>query len=103
MEATNLAKTEPSPPDKAGRGAWAFPFPYSNWGPQAAVLGLLFALGLGVCLGLPAVIADGPSSGESLSTWASIVVQAGTALAFLLVPVVLASLGSGAAHLTTNV
>jgi CAAX protease family protein len=65
-------------------------FPYSNWGPKAAVLGVLLALGTGIVLGIPAVIVDNPAEGN-LSTAANVVVQLATALGFLLVPMVIAA------------
>ena len=71
-------------PAKPGR------FPYSNWGPQAAVLGVLLALGTGIVLGIPAVIIDNPGEGD-LSAGANVVVQLATALGFLLVPLAIAA------------
>lgn len=67
-------------------------FPYSNWGPAAALFGVLLALVTGVLLGIPAVIIDHPVNGE-LSTAANVAVQAATALGFLIVPLVLAGRG----------
>src|SRR6266516_1643848 len=55
------------------------PFPYSNWGPRAGVLGVLLALGTGLVLGIPAVVIDNPANGD-LSTAANVVVQLATAL-----------------------
>ncbi|MBW8059740.1 MAG: CPBP family intramembrane metalloprotease [Solirubrobacterales bacterium] len=65
-------------------------FPYSNWGPRAAVLGVLLALGVGIVLGVPAVIVDNPAEGD-LSTGANVIVQLGTALGFLMVPMLIAA------------
>jgi membrane protease YdiL (CAAX protease family) len=65
-------------------------FPYSNWGPKAAVLGVLLALGVGIVLGIPAVIIDNPGNGD-LSVEANVAVQLATALGFLLVPIAIAS------------
>jgi membrane protease YdiL (CAAX protease family) len=67
-----------------------FSFPYANWGPKAAVLGVLLALGTGIMLGIPAVIVDNPGNGD-LSTAANVIVQLATALGFLLVPMVIAA------------
>jgi uncharacterized protein len=64
-------------------------FPYANWGPKAAILGVLLALGAGIALGIPAVIVDSPGEGD-LSTGANVVVQLATALGFLLVPIAIA-------------
>jgi membrane protease YdiL (CAAX protease family) len=65
-------------------------FPYSNWGPMTAVLGVLLALGTGIVLGIPAVLIDHPKSGD-LSTWANVVVQLATAVGFVMVPMVIAA------------
>jgi membrane protease YdiL (CAAX protease family) len=65
-------------------------FPYSNWGPKAAVLGVLLALGVGIVLGIPAVIIDNPGEGD-LSVGANVAVQLVTALGFLLVPIAIAT------------
>ncbi len=66
-------------------------FPYSNWGPVAGILGVVLALATGLVLGIPAVIADHPASGESLSDAANAAVQLATALGFLMVPMVIAA------------
>jgi membrane protease YdiL (CAAX protease family) len=66
-------------------------FPYANWGPVAAVLGVLLALGAGIVLAVPVVIADKPPSGGDLSDAASALVQLATALGFLLVPFAIAA------------
>ncbi|HEX6687947.1 MAG TPA: CPBP family intramembrane glutamic endopeptidase [Solirubrobacterales bacterium] len=65
-------------------------FPYANWGPGAAILGVLLALGAGILLAIPAVIIDNPGNGD-LSTSANVVVQLATALGFLLVPMAIAA------------
>jgi uncharacterized protein len=65
-------------------------FPYSNWGPAAAVLGVLLALGTGIVLGIPAIVVDNPGD-DDLSTGASVIVQLATALAFLMVPMLIAA------------
>jgi membrane protease YdiL (CAAX protease family) len=70
-------------------------FPYANWGPWAAILGVLLALGTGIVLSVPVLIASHPSAGEDLSDGASALVQAATALGFLLVPFAIAA-GRGA-------
>jgi uncharacterized protein len=67
------------------------PFPYSNWGPRVAVLGVLLALGTGIFLGVPAIVVDAPAEEADLSTWASVAVQVATALGFLMVPMVIAA------------
>jgi len=65
-------------------------FPYATWGPQLAIGGLFLALGAGILMGIPAVIVDQPQNGD-LSDAANAVVQLGTALGFLLVPILIAS------------
>jgi membrane protease YdiL (CAAX protease family) len=70
-------------------------FPYANWGPLAAVLGVVLALGTGIVLSVPVLIADKPPSGEDLSDVANVLVQLATALGFLLVPFAIAA-GRGA-------
>jgi membrane protease YdiL (CAAX protease family) len=69
-------------------------FPYATWGPWAGVLGVLLALGAGIVLSIPVLIADHPVDGE-LSDAANAAVQLATALGFLLVPVAIAT-GGGA-------
>jgi membrane protease YdiL (CAAX protease family) len=70
-------------------------FPYANWGPLAALLGVFLALGTGVVLAVPVLIADKPPSGGDLSDAANALVQLATALGFLLVPFAIAA-GRGA-------
>jgi membrane protease YdiL (CAAX protease family) len=64
-------------------------FPYSNWGPGAAVLGVVLALGVGVMLGIPGALIGGTDSDGELSTTGNVLAQLGTALGFLLVPMAL--------------
>jgi membrane protease YdiL (CAAX protease family) len=66
-------------------------FPYANWGPVAAVLGVLLALGAGIVLSIPVLVVDKPPSGGDLSDAASALVQLATALGFLLVPFAIAA------------
>lgn len=65
-------------------------FPYSNWGPLAAVLGVILALGAGVVIGVPGVLLGHKANGD-LTTFGNVFVQAATALGFLLVPMAIAS------------
>ena len=51
---------------------------------------MLLALGVGIVLGIPAVIIDDPTNGN-LSDAANVAVQLATALGFLLVPIAIAS------------
>jgi membrane protease YdiL (CAAX protease family) len=66
-------------------------FPYSNWGPMVALLGVLFALGAGVLLSIPGLLAGHRANGD-LTTLGNVLVEIATALGFLLVPMAIASL-----------
>lgn len=66
------------------------PFPYSNWGPLAAVLGVVLALGTGIVMGVPAVLLGHKANGD-LNTIGSVGVQLATALGFLMVPMAIAA------------
>lgn len=68
-------------------------FPYSDWGPRVAILGLLAAIGLGIALGVPAVLIEQPGPSGDLSTGANIAVQVATAIGFIVVPLYVASRG----------
>ena len=65
-------------------------FPYSNWGPWAAVLGVILALGTGIVMGIPAAILGHQEDGD-LTTFGSVGVQLATALGFLMVPMAIAA------------
>jgi membrane protease YdiL (CAAX protease family) len=65
-------------------------FPYSNWGPGVAVLGVFLALGTGLVMGMPAAIIGTESDGD-LTTFGNIGVQLATAIGFLLVPMAIAA------------
>jgi uncharacterized protein len=65
-------------------------FPYSNWGPAAALLGVILALGAGVVMGVPAALIGHKDNGD-LTTFGNVGVQLATALGFLLVPMAIAS------------
>jgi membrane protease YdiL (CAAX protease family) len=65
-------------------------FPYANWGAGTALGGVLIALGAGIALGIPAVIAGQQDDGD-LTTLGNIGVQLATALGFLLVPMAIAA------------
>jgi uncharacterized protein len=65
-------------------------FPYANWGPGTALLGVVLALGTGIVLGAPAAIAGHKSNGD-LTTLGNVGVQLATALGFLLVPMAIAA------------
>lgn len=65
-------------------------FPYSNWGPWGAVLGVVLAIGTGIVLSLPAAVIGHDSEGE-LTTFGNVGVQLATALGFLLAPMAIAA------------
>jgi membrane protease YdiL (CAAX protease family) len=65
-------------------------FPYANWGPGTAVVGVVVALAAGIALGIPAVIAGHEDNGD-LTTLGNVGVQLATALGFLLVPMAIAA------------
>ena len=65
-------------------------FPYANWGPGTALVGVLVALATGIVLGIPAVIAGHKDNGD-LTTLGNVGVQFATALGFLLVPMAVAA------------
>ena len=65
-------------------------FPYSNWGPGAAVLGVFLAIGSGILLGIPAAFFPTEPDGD-LSATATSVAQLGLVAGFLLVPMAIAS------------
>ncbi len=88
MEASDL------PAERFGEPASGPRFPYATWGPGMAIGGVLIALGVGILLGIPAVIVDSPSDGD-LSTGANVIVQLATALGFLLVPIAVATRWGG--------
>jgi membrane protease YdiL (CAAX protease family) len=73
-------------------------FPYANWGPVAAVLGVFLALGTGAVLGVPAVELghkvvheSGGGTKVELTAWANAVVQLMTAVGFVMVPMIIAA------------
>lgn len=55
------------------------------------MLGVLLALGAGILLSIPVLIADSPPAGGELSDTANALVQLATALGFLLVPFAIAA------------
>jgi uncharacterized protein len=65
-------------------------FPYSNWGPWVALLGVFLALGTGVVMGIPAAIIGNKPNGD-LTTFGNVGVQLATAIGFLLVPMAIAA------------
>jgi len=77
----NLAAADVAPP-RSG-------FPYSNWGPWVAILGVVLALGSGIVLSIPAALIGHEPDGD-LNTLGNVGVQLATALGFLLVPMAIA-------------
>jgi membrane protease YdiL (CAAX protease family) len=65
-------------------------FPYSNWGPWVALLGVFLALGTGVVIGIPAAIIGNKPNGD-LTTFGNVGVQLATAIGFLMVPMAIAA------------
>ena len=67
-------------------------FPYTNWGPWLALLGVLMALGTAIVISVPIAIVDNPArQGEDLSGTALALAQLAQELSFLLVPFALAA------------
>jgi membrane protease YdiL (CAAX protease family) len=66
-------------------------FPYSNWGPWLAVLGVLLALGTAIVLSVPIAIVDNPGQGNDLSSTALALAQLAQEASFLLVPFAIAA------------
>jgi membrane protease YdiL (CAAX protease family) len=65
-------------------------FPYANWGPGVAVVGVLLALGTGIVMGIPAAIIGHKDDGD-LTTFGNVGVQLATAIGFLMVPMAIAA------------
>lgn len=65
-------------------------FPYADWGPLAALLGVVAALAAGVALSIPAAIVWHEPGGD-LTTAGNIASQLATAAGFLLVPLLVAT------------
>lgn len=66
-------------------------FPWANWGPATAIVGVLVSLAAGVAIAFPAAILGKKPNGEDLTTLGNVGVQLGTALGFLLVPMAIAA------------
>ncbi len=65
------------------------PFPYSNWGPAAALLGVILSLGVGIVLSIPGLFFH--KGNGDLTTTGNVIVQLATALGFLLTPMAIAT------------
>ena len=66
-------------------------WPPATWGPGVAVLGVLGALIAGLFLSIPALAVDADAGSEDGSALSNIVLQLGTVLGFLLVPLAIAA------------
>ncbi|HEY5709276.1 MAG TPA: type II CAAX endopeptidase family protein [Solirubrobacterales bacterium] len=58
---------------------------------MAAVLGVILAIGVGILMGVPAILVDSPQEGEDLGSTALAIVQLATALGFAMVPMAIAT------------
>ena len=83
LEAPSVAQVSRPAPEKPA-------FPFSNWGPKVAILGMAAAILGGIVLGIPAIIIDHPASGKDLSTAANVFVQLATVAGFIAVPLFVA-------------
>jgi membrane protease YdiL (CAAX protease family) len=63
-------------------------FPYANWGPAAALLGVILALGAGILLSIPGLLFH--KANGDLTTTGNVIVQFATAIGFLLTPIAIA-------------
>jgi membrane protease YdiL (CAAX protease family) len=66
-------------------------FPYADWGPLLAVLGVLLAIGSAIVLSVPIAIVDNPGAGNELSNTALALAQLAQEASFLLVPFAIAA------------
>ena len=81
---------QPLPPPEEGRGRQP-KWPPATWGPGTAVLGVLGALFAGLILSIPGLAIDADAGSEDGSALSNIVLQLGTVLGFLLVPLAIAA------------
>lgn len=70
-------------------------FPYSNWGPWMAIGGVLMALGTGIVLSVPGVALGHKPSGNHLTTFGNLWIQAATEVGFLSVSMAVAAMRGG--------
>ncbi|HEX5762196.1 MAG TPA: type II CAAX endopeptidase family protein [Solirubrobacterales bacterium] len=68
-------------------------FPYATWGPGAATIGLFVALSVQSVFAGVALAIDNPVGEEDLSAAAAVVLQTIGALAFVAIPLVIATMG----------
>lgn len=70
-------------------------FPYANWGPGGALLGVLLALGVGIVLSIPGLVLGHKPHGSHLTTFGNLWAQGATEAGFLLVSLAVASMRGG--------
>lgn len=70
-------------------------FPYANWGPGGALLGVLLALGVGIVLSIPGLVLGHKPHGNHLTTFGNLWAQGATEAGFLLVSLAVASMRGG--------
>jgi uncharacterized protein len=70
-------------------------FPYANWGPGWALLGVVLALGAGLVLSIPGVVLGHKPHGNHLTTFGNLWSQGATEAGFLLVSLAVASMRGG--------
>jgi membrane protease YdiL (CAAX protease family) len=69
-------------------------FPYANWGPGGALIGVLLALGAGIVFSIPGVI-FGQKPNGNLTTFGNLWVQGATEVGFLSVSLAVATMRGG--------
>jgi membrane protease YdiL (CAAX protease family) len=74
-------------------GKLASRFPYATWGPGAATIGLFVALSVQSVFAAFAVAIENPVGDEDLSSAATVVLQTFGAIAFVAIPLVIATMG----------
>lgn len=84
-------RSNPLPPPEYQEEKRHASWPPATWGPGIAVLGVLGALLAGLFLSIPAVAVDTDAGSEDGSSLSNILLQLGTVLGFLLVPLALAA------------
>ncbi len=72
-------------------------FPYANWGPLAALLGVVLAFGIQFAMAIPVVLISPPVHGEFADA-ANVVLQFITAVGFVAAPLVIAMRHRGSAR-----
>lgn len=70
-------------------------FPYANWGPGGALIGVVLALGAGIVFSVPGVVLGHKPHGNHLTTFGNLWAQGATEAGFLLVSLAVASMRGG--------